>query len=807
MTNPSFLRAVAVALGLAAPSLFGAFQTGQSSNLALGDQRVAANSFSSPRAVAVDPSTGKLFVADDLNHRVLRFSSPAAFSNGATAEAAFGQPDLDTQTSGTSQSKMNRPSGVWVDAGGRLWVADSSNNRVLRFDAASTASSGANAAVVLGQANFTSSTASTTQSSMSNPFAVLVDDGGRLWVADRNNNRVLRFSNAASKTNGGPADGVLGQSAYSSNTAATTQAGLSQPCALAMHGAGTGPNPYTLFIAEAGNRRVVRHDAPEGKANGALANGVLGQSDYTTVVASDASNKMTTPNGMAVTSSGHLFVSDLSVHRVLRFNSARAKTNGASADGVLGQAGYGTSGFGAGSAEMRSPAGLALDGSGTLWLADTNNNRVTRFDNAVATANGASADGILGHAGFTDPAAVDAAHLSGPRGVAEDPATGKVFVADTANNRVLRFSSQAALHNGQSAEAVLGQPDFTSSTGGTTAALMKEPTGLSVDAGGRLWVADRGNARVLRFDNAASKVNGANADGVLGQPDFTTVNSGVSGLVLGSPSAVCADSSGALWVADSVYNRCVRWDAAASKANGAAMNGVLGQGGFTFSGSGTTANTFTTPLGVVSDGAGHVWVADAQNNRVMRFNLPATSASAIYGQAGANTNVTGNAADRMNLPVGVRLDMRGTLWVVDSNNSRVLWFRNAASSVIGVSADGVLGQEAFGSNVIGNSPARLRLPWAVAPAGRRTVWVADSGNNRVLRFSSISAGVVGYGLNGSNHFFFTFESAGGHDYEVETSTDLLNWTLHSTVTATGTTHTFTDNATAGGRKFYRATEP
>ena len=129
---------------------------------------------------------------------------------------------------------------------------------------------------------------------------------------------------------------------------------------------------------------------------------------------------------------------------------------------------------------------------------------------------------VLGQPGFTTTTAgADSTGMTFPNAVAVDPTTGKVFVVD-GMNRVMRFAAGAALTNGAAAEAVLGQPDFTSTTFTTTQSGFSDATSLHVDGSGRLWVVDGPNSRVLRFDNASTKASGANADGVLGQPDFTT---------------------------------------------------------------------------------------------------------------------------------------------------------------------------------------------------------------------------------------------------------------------------------------------
>src|SRR5579859_6946808 len=166
------------------------FSNGQAVVLVLGQPTFTtstisiANQLDRPFALTVDATTGKVFVADSTNNRVLRFSSVVALTNGASAEAVLGQPDLASMAAATSQSGMFFPGSVTVDGSGTLWVADTNNNRVLRFAAASSKPSGANADGVLGQADFRSTMQVTSQSGMTNPAGVAVDASGTLWVAD-----------------------------------------------------------------------------------------------------------------------------------------------------------------------------------------------------------------------------------------------------------------------------------------------------------------------------------------------------------------------------------------------------------------------------------------------------------------------------------------------------------------------------------------------------------------------------------------------------------------------------------------------
>ncbi len=244
----------------------------------------------------------------------------------------------------------------------------------------------------------------------------------------------------------------------------------------------------------------------------------------------------------------------------------------------------------------------------------------------LARAASESALLVLGQTDFTHNNASGAANgFANPFGVAVDPVTGKVFVSDTSNHRVLRFTSFASLSNGAAAEAVLGQSSFVTqgaNRGGSPAAnTLNYPYDLAVDSAGRLWVADSSNNRVLRFDSAASKANGAAADGVLGQPDFTSNAANQGGSTaqnsLNFPIGVAVSSSDHLWVSDSTNHRLLRFDSASTKANGANADGVLGQANFTSGnqnrGSGVNINTLNRPVGLIVGTGGRLWVADTNN--------------------------------------------------------------------------------------------------------------------------------------------------------------------------------------------------
>ncbi len=187
-----------------------------------------------------------------------------------------------------TQSSTGYPNGLAVDANGTLWVADGIGCRVLRFDHASAKANGAAADGVLGQSAFTTNTPSCppTSASMGGPSGLTVDASGTLWVADLNNNRVLRFDTAASKANGAPADAVLGQPDFTSNFSSDKRSGMGFPAAVALSASGD------LFVVEALNGRVTRFTpkpdpvSPPSPPASAPTIGVAGKKNLSTSQAS-----------------------------------------------------------------------------------------------------------------------------------------------------------------------------------------------------------------------------------------------------------------------------------------------------------------------------------------------------------------------------------------------------------------------------------------------------------------------------------------------------------------------------------------
>ncbi len=795
---------------------------------------LSSQNFNASEDVAIDLLNGKMYVADKLNNRVLRFTYPI-ISDNPVAEAVFGQTDFVSNTAATSATGLDAPTGVFVDNAGRLWVADNGNRRVVWYNNAYTANNGAAADGVLGQPDFVTKSASTSQNKFRGATRVIVDEDGRLWVAERGSHRVLRFDNAALKANGANADGVLGQTNFTDRTSGLSSSSFNSPWGISVHGG-------TLWVADVNNNRVLRFDNAASKANGSPADGVLGQSDFVSNSAALSQSGMNRPTTCTVDPNGTLWVADRQNRRITGFANAQSKSDGADADYLIGAPNFTTSVSNV-TAEnrVRSPFGLAIDPSNMLLAtAIQTDNRVTIFnlaslnistpvannikafsanlgatlssgypvsevgivwsatnstptvaDNKVISTgntapgiysvfvanlpaattiyyrgyvisgssteytnvdnfttssspaftftNGQSAVHVLGQPNFNSSASgTSSQDFNVSRGIAIDQLNNKVYVSDAENNRVLRFSYP--ISNYATAEAVFGQSNFTSSASGTSATSMNRPFGIAVDNTGRLWVCESDNNRVIWFDNAHLAVSGTAANGVLGQPDFTSNTPGTSATTMNTPRDIAIDRLGNLYVVDYLNNRILRYDNASSKSNGASADGVLGQSDFVSSGTGTTASTLNKPSGIcVSDL--NIWVADYSNNRVLRYDNAASkpdggSADVVLGQVDFTTATSGLSNTKFNLPMDCDVDGFGNLWVVDRNNNRILGFANQNTITNGVAATYVCGQAGFSTKTSGATSSSLNSPRSIAVnnAGYSFL-VADAANNRILEFS------------------------------------------------------------------------
>jgi sugar lactone lactonase YvrE len=479
----------------------------------------SATTLCQPRQIAID-GAGSLYVADNRNFRVLVFEAPLAIDGSAgIADHVLGQPDGSFTTAenscfgGTGPARrFCFPQAVAVDGAGNVYVADSSNDRVLRYDrpfAAGAAAPVADpiAAGVLGQVDRFHTTENRVDArGLAYPSALAIDRSvrpNRLYVLDSNNSRVLGWRDAQGFRSGAPADLVLGQPdpfTAGCNTGGVSAASLclSQSPSTARDGLAVDAHG-NLFVADGLNSRVLEYDAPF--ATDTIADRVYGQPDFTVHGCNGGGlgqGSLCGPSALAVDAGENLFIADAGNNRVLVYRDALADTR--FADRVLGQQGSFRTAHCATRATAANfcfPTGLALDRRGDLFVADGARERILRFHDPLAGDD--VADQVIGQRGRFDTAGCETprfrdASLCGLEGIAFDD-QGRLLAAAANRGQVIRFRD---VDRGPRVDRTLGILPFAPR--GTTAETLIEPHDVAVDDDGNVYVADAGNHRVLAFD-------------------------------------------------------------------------------------------------------------------------------------------------------------------------------------------------------------------------------------------------------------------------------------------------------------------
>ncbi|HTK10251.1 MAG TPA: NHL repeat-containing protein [Ktedonobacteraceae bacterium] len=338
---------------------------------------------------------------------------------------------------------------------------------------------------------------------------------------------------------------VYGQNgSFTTNSGGVSASRLSGPRRTAIDNSGG------VYIADTGNNRVLYF--PLGTTIATRVYGQAGSFTTNTVNKNGVSaNSLNQPSGLALDSSGNLYVADTTNNRVLYFPSGST-----TATRVYGQGGSFTTNSGnkggVGPDTLDTPAGVSLDSSGNLYVADTNNNRVLFFLAGSTTATGVYGQGGNFNSSNVNHGSLDAMGFDHPSDLVLD-SSSNLYVADPGNNRVLYFPSGTT-----TATRVYGQAGSfftnTANNGGVSANSLNQASGLTLDSAGNLYVADTSNSRVLYFaagSTTATRVYGQGSSFTTNIPN----NGGVSASSLNVPRGVMVDSSGTIYIADTSNNR------------------------------------------------------------------------------------------------------------------------------------------------------------------------------------------------------------------------------------------------------------
>ena len=618
-----------------------------------GDGGPAAQAqLNGPMGLAVD-GAGNLFVADTGNHRIRKIAANGAIStvagNGSAGYGSDGGPATGTE--------LNQPEGVAVDAGGNLYIADTMNDRVREVTANGniTTVAGTGLSAVYGSvydetgvSTTTGDNGPATSAAVVLPTDVAMDAAGSLYIADYGNARIRVVTKGIIRAFAGSAAG--GIPLISGQAAAGEQ--LNGPTGLAVDGGGN------VYFAEGsigsgsglgtGDYRIWVVNGGSGILSAAAGNGL---ESYAGDGGAASLAELNGPAGIAIDQSGTLYLADSANHRIRRVTASGAIETFAG----TGTAGYAGDGGPAKQAQLNRPTGVAVDATGNVYISDTDNNRIRKVssDGTVYTIAG------NGNASFYGDGLVGGqASLHAPGGLAMAP-DGTLYVADTLNQRVRKLTASGVI----STVAGNGLAGFSGDGGQGTAAALNQPASVALDAAGNLYIADLGNNRVRALSPqgyittvAGNGSNGSSGDG-----------SAATGASLAGPQGVAVDGAGNLYIAQSGGNTL------REVASGGAISTVAGSGACCYSGDGgpPLAAALNSPWNVAVDATGNIYFTDYGNNAVRVVGLSDSTPAIGSVVNGASNQVAPIASGELVVIYGSGLGPRQLAQAVGTSSTQI----------------------------------------------------------------------------------------------------------------------------------------
>jgi hypothetical protein len=555
---------------------------GQAGSPGNADGTGTAARFRQPWGVAVD-NAGNIYVGDSWNHTIRKVTPAGVVTTLAGLGGSVGSAD------GTnSNARFNFPSQLTVDSATNIYVADGENHTIRKMTPV-----GANWVVttLAGRAGSSGSVDGTNSAArFDTPYGVASDSAGNLYVADTYNSLIRKMTmdgtNWVVTTVGGLA-GTVG-SANGTGSAAR----FNNPAAVALDSAGN------LYVADALNS-LIRKMTPTG-TNWVVTTLVVTGGLYGSAEGTGINARFNGPSSVAVDTAKNVYVADQINHTIRKVTSAGEVTT------LAGRAGSGGSADGAGNeARFLNPSGVAVDSTGTVYVADTWNSTIRKVTPEGVVTTVAGLAGVIGGANGMN----SQARFLNPQGVAVDKA-GNLYVADTFGYTIRKVTP---VGTNWVVTTLAGQFDTYGSANGTGAnARFNSPTGVAVDSKGNVYVADNLNHLIRKVTPAGGVTTFAGGAGLVGSTDGT----GTAARFY-APTGVAVDAADHIYVADT-YNNTIR---KVTPARVVTTLGGMPDNIGTANETGSAAR-FSNPAGLAVDSDGNVYVADFYFNTI-RKGFPA----------------------------------------------------------------------------------------------------------------------------------------------------------------------------------------
>jgi len=640
--------------------------TSSLANGVLNGYTTNTNSDGGTSFIALD-SSGNIYVVDTNGNRIEKFDTSGNFVS------KFG-------VYGSGNGQLNTPYGIAIDSSNNIYVVDSGNKRVQEFDSSGN---------YLSQ--FGSSGTGAGQFTTPRGIGIATSTGD-IYVVDSGNNRIQRFNSSGTFTSTygwGVATGASSTEICTSScragfaVASTTAGGFNRPYGIAVNSWGN-----VIYVTDYTNNRIVSSDltgnylskwGTSGSGNGSTTNpygiainknGDIYLADLgnlrVEIFASTTNayvSKFTSVayRGIAVDSSGNIFVS--SGNLIAKYNSAFTKQF----QSGLSQNGNGT---------IYAPSYLVTDSSGNLYVSDSGNDRVLKFDTSgnysMKFGSAGVGDGQFGY--FPS---------YGPRGIAID-GSGNILVADPGGSRVEVFNSSGTFVTKFATTSIYD---------------------IAVDSSGNVYTLDKGTCKASKFNSSYNLLLRWGSAGT-GDGQFASACSSFFGIAV--------DPTGQyVYVSDGGNNRIEKFD---SSGNFLAKWGSLGSG----------YGQFNAPGKVFVDSAGLVYVVDTGNNRIEKFDS--------NGNYLAQWGSYGTGSGQFSGPIGVTVDSSGNVYVADYYNSRIQKFHNlwqiSATGSTSISYATVKDSSNYGTAIkcFNCTDSGNNVGWSFITATAPTMAVATSSN-------------------------------------------------------------------------------
>ena len=413
---------------------------------------------------------------------------------------------------------------------------------------------------------------------------------------------------------------------------------------------------------------------------------------------------------------------------------------------------------------LRAPAGVAVDSSGNIYVADRDDNRVRKITpaNIITTFAGTGLPGYSGDRGKATQAT-----LTSPTGLAID-SSGNVYIADRDNYAVRRVSPDGTINT----VAGNGTPGFSGDNGAATSAQLW-PWAVAVDTQGNLYIADGFSYRIRKVDTKGVITTIAGN----GHPGYSGDSSSAVKTSLDLATGITTDSSGNVYIA--AFLRVLMINPAG------AISTVAGSGTFGYIIDGVDARqALMLPEGVALDSHGALYISDVYSNKIRRVDLTTFLISSVAGNGSMGFAGDQGAASssELSLPYGITFDAAGDLFIADFANARI---REVVNSNINTIA---------GTGIGDGSPATsafLNHPDGVALGASNSIVVADTGDFE-LRQVPVGGTIAAFGqLQPFVNPVAVTSDASGNLYVSDSEPRVLK------VTSTGVTTIVAGNGTDG----------